>query len=93
MSYANPLVEYVADYDFQAEMSPVLTAKGNQIPGSFCVTRKDTDDVMGLVKKNYKILTHGEALNPILELLDKSGMDIFKQIKTTQNGARMYSRL
>jgi hypothetical protein len=39
------------------------------------------------------VLTHADALNPILEAFDKVNAKIHKNIRLTHNGARMYANL
>lgn len=85
--------DVVEPYDFPVFETEVRTDNGLIVPDKRAIVRGDTDEVIGLVGSTYKTLTHADALNPILEALDKTGAKVRKQIRLTQNGARMYARL
>lgn len=86
-------VDEVEPYDFPVFETEVRTDSGLIVPDKRAIVRGDTDEVIGLVGSTYKTLTHADALEPILEALDKTGAKVRKQVRLTQNGARMYARL
>ena len=93
MAYNVTLEEHVDDYDFPVIEQPVETDSGLIVPNTRAIVRGDTEEVIGLVKSAYKVLTHGQALDPVLEAFEKTGEKIHKSIRTTHNGARMYANL
>lgn len=89
----NVSAEYVDDYEFTVREESAHTDSGIEIPRMRVIVREDTDEVVGTVKSNYKVLSHADALNPILHELERRGRDIHKRILVTQGGARMYAHL
>jgi hypothetical protein len=62
------------------------------VPGR-AIVRNDTNTVVGVVGGNYKVLTHAEALDPILERLTAKGVTTFKRVALTANGAKMFANI
>lgn len=85
--------EHTCDYEFPVEEHQVHTDTGLVVPGMRAIVRGDTNDVLGTVKSNYKLLTHADALNPILDSLESKGIDTFKRITTTDNGAKLFANI
>lgn len=86
-------VDQVEDYAFPVYTTEVKTENGLVIPDRTAIVRGDTDQVVGLVGSTYEVLTHEQALNPILEALSHHGSNVRRQVRLTHNGARMYARL
>ena len=93
MAYAVKVEEQIPNYSFPVIEQKVETSEGLIIPNSRAIVRGDTNEVLGVVKGAYKVLTHDQALDPILEELEKLGRNVFKKISLTHNGARMYANL
>lgn len=93
MAYDVKLEERVDEYEFPVYEQDAVTENGLVIPNARAIVRGDTDEVVGLVKSAYKVLTHADALNPILEAFEKTGEKVHKNVSLTQNGARMYANL
>jgi hypothetical protein len=93
------VVEHVDDYHFGVEEHEVFVNRqfvGRDVPLKIprmrAIVRTDTEEVLGTVKSNYKVLTHEEALDPILERLEGK-TKVHKRIMLTHGGARMYANL
>lgn len=84
--------EHVDDYHFPVHEEGAVTTSGIEIPGVRTIVRGDTNTVLGTVKSMYKILTHEEALDPILDRLQKNA-SIFKRVMLTANGSKMFASI
>lgn len=85
--------EHLEEYQFPVKMEALQTANGITIPDRFGIVRTDTDIVLGTVGSNYKLLSHADAIDPILDRLNDRGQKTFKRIALTQGGARMYANI
>ena len=70
-SVRGDVVEHTENYQFKVREEAVQSASGLVIPNRRAIIREDNDEVIGEVGSNYKILTHSEALDPILNDLSK----------------------
>ena len=43
-------------YDFSTELRPMVTCNGEKIPERMAVVRTDTNTVLGIVGKDYKVV-------------------------------------
>jgi len=83
--------EFLEDYQFPVEETEIATATGIVVPNQRAIVRTDTNTVLGTVGSNYKLLSHAEALDPILNALEDRGQKLFKRVALTKNGAHMYA--
>ena len=83
--------EYMEDYQFSVEEASVFTLSGIEIPSRRAIVRTDTNEILGLVGSNYKVLSHRDALDPILERLTERNINMFKRIALTEGGAKMFA--
>lgn len=90
--YGEP-VEHVEEYQFPVKMEKLTTANGIEVPDRYGIVRTDNDSVLGTVGSNYKLLSHADAIDPILNHLKRKKQDVFKRIALTQGGARMYANI
>lgn len=84
--------EHIDKYDFDLTTESTCTSSGIEIPRLRSIVRTDTNQVVGCVKSNYKVLTHKEAIDPIIESLSKNH-DVFKRIFVTDSGSKMFANL
>ncbi len=91
--------EHLADYQFPVAEYPVTASVPGMpglslpVPTRRAIVRTDTDTVLGLVGRNYKVLSHSEALDPIVDALHRRGVETFKRVALTQGGARMFANI
>lgn len=87
------IVEHVYPYQFSVREEVVTTASGVVVPDRRVIVREDTNTALGIVGSNYKVLTHSEALDPILDELSKRKVETFKRISLAQDGAKMFANI
>ncbi len=92
-SVRGDVVEHTENYQFKVREEAVQSASGLVIPNRRAIIREDNDEVIGEVGSNYKILTHSEALDPILNDLSKKKVKTFQRVALVDNGARMYANV
>lgn len=85
--------EFVAPYQFDVREEISKTESGLVIPRQRAIIRCDTNEVVGTVKSNYKVLSHADALDPILKELKRKKMKTFQRVALTQGGARMFANI
>lgn len=85
--------EFHANYQFPVERQPLVTTAGIELPDRSAIVRTDTGAVLGVVGSNYKMLTHAQALDPILDHLDSKGVKTFRRIALTDGGAKMFANI
>jgi len=87
------VTEHVAPYQFGIREEKVVTQSGVVVPGRRVIVRTDTDTPLGIVGSNYKVLTHSEALDPILDALKRKNVKTFQRVALTGDGARMFANI
>lgn len=92
-TYDKKFEDKVDNYAFGIDEQVVKTEAGIIIPDRRALVRTDTNEVVGLVGSTYEVLTHEQALDPILEALETHGTTVRKQVRLSQNGSKMYARL
>lgn len=92
-SVRGDVTEHVPDYRFGIREEEVVTQSGLVIPDRRAIVRADTDVPLAIVGSNYKVLTHGEALDPILDALKRKNVKTFQRVALTGGGARMYANI
>ena len=85
--------EYFENYQFDVREEEVITENGIVIPNMRAIVRGDTNNVVGTVGSHYKVLSHAEALDPILDGLKKKGVETFKRVNLSDGGAKMYASI
>ena len=80
--------EHVQDYQFGVREEPVVTSSGIIVPDRRVIIREDTEQALGIVGSNYKVLSHAEALDPILDALKRKKQKTFQRVALTQGGAK-----
>jgi len=78
------------DIEFEVERKDLFTKSGIQVPRQALV-RKDTQDVLGIVSPEYKIVTHKEALDKSISVVEQVEDLKLKSVIATRCGARMYA--
>lgn len=53
----------LAKMDYEVVKAPVYLSTGYKIPGQYCTKKKGTNDVFGIVGKNYTVVQNQEAFN------------------------------
>ena len=87
------VMEHKAEYDFPISEQPIATNSGIVIPDRRAIVRTDTNQILGMVGSNYKVLSHKDALEPIIDGLQNRGFETFQRTTLTQNGARMFANI
>ena len=65
------------ELNFDVVKEPISIAKtGEVIEGKFAIARKDTNKVLGIVSKDYRIIKHGEAMHAPAEILLSEGYEV-----------------
>ena len=79
------------DWDFPVEMEPCLDMRGNEIPKLRNLIRSDTGESLGTHKSKYKMITHSDAVNSIMDSIQESKISTDYELKshTADNGAKM----
>ncbi len=55
------------DWEFPVETQPVFDQNGNEIDGSQCIMRTDTDTVLGVHGSRYQMVSHDDVVNSIMD--------------------------
>ena len=61
-------------YDFPVEEQPVFTQDGELIPDHKCIVRTDTGKTLGLHGSRYRIISHDDVVNSILDGVKASNL-------------------
>lgn len=89
--------EHLEDYQFPVAEFPVHVEVADglslEVPHRRAILRTDTDTVLGTVGRNYQLLSHADALDPLLQQLEGRGEKIFKRVALTADGARMFANI
>lgn len=85
--------EFTENYQFPVTESKIITENGIEVPNRRAIIRGDTNEVVGTVGSNYKVLSHSDALDPILDRLKEKGQQTFKRVLLPDNGARMFASI
>jgi len=75
-----------SQYDFPTILAP-LKANGIVIPHRFAVIRTDTDQLLGIISDQYKLIPHKEVLERSREALIQEKFIFEEKIDTTQDGS------
>ena len=78
-------------YNFPVELQPVFDQNGNEIQGSKCVMRTDTNDVLGVHGSRYSMLRHDDIIDRVVSAVNEANIstDYEIKIKLADNGAKM----
>jgi len=78
-------------WDFPVEMQPLFTEEGIEAPNAMAVTRTDTNQILGVHSKRYKVVSHDDIINKTMDAIRDA--DISKDYKTKfevfENGAKL----
>jgi hypothetical protein len=70
-------VKELEKLNFDVAKEPIAIAKtGKVIEGRFAIARKDTEAVLGIVSKDYRIIKHGDAMAAPAKVLMNEGYEI-----------------
>lgn len=61
------MLDMTNEWSFPIETQPVFDQFGNEIVGSQCVMRTDTNQVLGVHGSRYKAVSHDDVVNSILD--------------------------
>lgn len=61
-------------YDFPVEEQPVFTQDGELIPDHKCIVRTDTGKTLGLHGSRYRMISHDDVVNSILDGVKASNL-------------------
>jgi len=62
------------DYQFPVEQQPVFDQLGNPIDGSQAVVRTDTNEVLGVHGSRYRVLSHDDVVNSVMDAVKESNL-------------------
>lgn len=67
-------------YDFSTELRPMVTCNGEKIPDRMAVVRTDTNKVLGVVGKDYKVVSHSKVIETFdrVDILSRKKVDVCK---------------
>ena len=67
-------------YDFSTELRPMVTCNGEKIPERMAVVRTDTNTVLGIVGKDYKVVSHSAVIETFdrVDILSRKKVDVCK---------------
>lgn len=71
------------DWAFPVEMQPVFDQHGEQIPGSKCVMRTDTNEVLGVHGSRYQMVSHDTVVNSIMDAVVEADISRDYEMKTS----------
>ena len=78
-------------YDFPVETQPVFDQHGNEIVGSKCIMRTDTNQVLGVHGSRYHLVPHDDVVNSIEDAVMASDItsDYKIKVKVIEDGRKM----
>lgn len=85
--------EHIANYQFGVREEEMVTQSGAIVPNRRAIVRTDSNQVVGTVGGNYKVLTHSEALDPIIEALNRKNVKTFQRVALTGGGAKLFANI
>ena len=62
------------NWDFPTEAQPVFDMHGNEINGSQCIVRTDTNDVLGVHGSRYRMVKHDDVVNSVMDAVNASNL-------------------
>lgn len=71
------------DWSFPVESQPVFDRFGNAIQGSQAVVRTDTNEVLGVHGSRYRILSHDDVVNSLMDAAREANIASDYQLKTS----------
>lgn len=79
------------DWNFPVESQPVFDQLGNPIQGSQAVVRTDTNEVLGVHGSRYRILSHDDVVNSIMDAVRSSNLsaDYTERVSVIEGGRKM----
>lgn len=77
--------------DFPVETQPVFDQLGNEIHGSKCVVRTDTNTVLGVHGSRYHLVKHSDIIERVHDAVNAANISRDYQVKfsVADNGAKM----
>lgn len=96
MKPSNLIEQYeAAGAFFPVHQEKLVTETGRTVADKFANVRSDTNEVVGVVGKNYKLIPYREGVVvPAVEALERSGLDLTDanvSVKFGRSGGRMVS--
>ena len=73
--------------DFQTELRAIQVCGGRKIPDRKAVVRQDTNEVLGIVGNNYRIVPHQDVIGIFEKVPDLT----LKRVDSCQRGAIMFA--
>lgn len=79
------------DWDFPVEMQPIFDRDGNEIEGSSCIMRTDTNDVLGVHGSRYKLVSNSDIVNSVMDSISQARISSDYETKffVTENGRKL----
>ena len=65
----------ISGLDYQVEKKEIYLADGTLVKDKFATVRKDTNDILGVVGKNFNIVQNQQAFSFIDEIIGNGGAD------------------
>ena len=75
----------ISGLDYQVEKKEIYLADGTLVKDKFATVRKDTNDILGVVGKNFNIVQNQQAFSFIDEIIGNGGAD-FETAGVIDNG-------
>lgn len=76
---------------FNVHTEKLVTPNGAIVPGKVGIVNTQTNEVLGVVSKKYKVVTNAEVVESLMESLEASSLDLTDataDVKTSHGGAR-----
>ena len=78
-------------WEFPVESQPVFDQLGNPIQGSQAVVRTDTNEVLGVHGSRYRILSHDDVVNSLMDAVKEANLssDYKLDVKVIEGGRKL----
>jgi hypothetical protein len=78
-------------WEFPVESQPVFDQLGNPIQGSQAVVRTDTNEVLGVHGSRYRVLSHDDVVNSLMDAVKESDLssDYQLKVKVIEGGRKL----
>jgi hypothetical protein len=89
------MLDMTNDWAFPIETQPVFDQFGNEIQGSQCVMRTDTNQVLGVHGSRYKAVSHDDVVNSILDSVASADLsnDYTVDVEVLEDGRKLRGQI
>jgi len=89
------MLDMTNEWAFPIETQPVFDQFGNEIQGSQCVMRTDTNQVLGVHGSRYKAVSHDDVVNSILDSVASADLsnDYTVDVEVLEDGRKLRGQI